>query len=74
MAAPKGLKKLEAGLYEHPSGWLLLRTDGWGRNENQYRWEHARRDWDGSLIVDSTFVYRTLRKAVDELPKEAPRA
>lgn len=73
MATPKGLKKIEAGLYEHPSGWLLVRTEGWGRNESQYRWEHARRERSGPLIVDSTFVYRTLHKAVADLPKEPPR-
>lgn len=68
-----GLTKVEAGLYEHSSGVLIIRTDGWEgpRSRELIRWEHAERQPDGAILVGSLrqngILYRTLREAAAAL-------
>lgn len=64
------LRRIRAGLYEHPTGVLIVRTGGWHgpRSTDLARWEYATRGPDGSLNVEGLpTLHRTLRDAAAAL-------
>ena len=67
-----GLTKIEAGLYEHSSGTLIVRTGGWEgpRSKQLQRWEHAERAEVGLSIIGFE-LYPTLREAAAALEATA---
>ena len=73
MAAERSIRRRAAGLYEHVSGALIVRTYAWEgpRGGWQYRWEIGKEDHGEIVVGDDGRLFRRLREVCDALDRKA---